>query len=84
MTGWRLGYAAAPQPFIQAMNRVHQYNVSCASAFGQAGAWRPSRSAGLRHRHGRGVQAAAGYADSAINGIPRLSCLNPGAPSTPG
>jgi aminotransferase len=38
MTGWRLGYAAAPGPIIQAMNRVHQYTVACACSFAQAGA----------------------------------------------
>lgn len=38
MTGWRLGYAAAPQPIIQTMNRVHQYTVACACSFAQAGA----------------------------------------------
>lgn len=38
MTGWRIGYAAAPQPIIQTMNRVHQYTVACACSFAQAGA----------------------------------------------
>jgi aspartate/methionine/tyrosine aminotransferase len=38
MTGWRIGYVAAPQPLIVAMNRVHQYTVACACSFAQAGA----------------------------------------------
>jgi len=38
MTGWRLGYLAAPAPIIQAMNRVHQYNTACANSFAQEGA----------------------------------------------
>jgi aminotransferase len=79
MTGWRLGYAAAPQPMIQAMNRIHQYNVSCACAFAQAG----------------GVAALTGPQDCvahmvaefrrrrdmlvpAIQAIPGLSCREPG------
>jgi aspartate/methionine/tyrosine aminotransferase len=79
MTGWRLGYAAAPQPFIQAMNRVHQYNVACASAFGQAGAVAAltgpqdcvtAMVAEFKRRRDMVVPA--------INGIPKLSCLNPG------
>jgi len=38
MTGWRIGYLAAPPPFILAMNRVHQYTTACACSFAQAGA----------------------------------------------
>jgi aminotransferase len=38
VTGWRLGYAAAPRHLIQTMNRVHQYNVACACSFAQEGA----------------------------------------------
>jgi len=29
MTGWRLGYACAPAPFIEAMMKIHQYAVMC-------------------------------------------------------
>ena len=35
MTGWRLGYAAAPVEFIKAMVRVHQYINTCAASFVQ-------------------------------------------------
>jgi Mrp family chromosome partitioning ATPase len=35
MTGWRLGYAAAPESMIQGMVRVHQYVNTCASSFVQ-------------------------------------------------
>ena len=35
MTGWRLGYAAAPESMIQGMVRVHQYINTCASSFVQ-------------------------------------------------
>lgn len=37
MTGWRLGYVAAPLDIISAMIRIHQYTVTCATAFVQAG-----------------------------------------------
>lgn len=30
MTGWRLGYALAPEPVIDAMNKIHQYSMICA------------------------------------------------------
>ena len=78
MTGWRLGYAAAPRHLIQAMNRVHQYNVACACSFAQAGA-----VAALR---GPQKCVAAMVAEfkrrrdlvvPAINGVEGLSCLNP-------
>ncbi|MEE8167707.1 MAG: pyridoxal phosphate-dependent aminotransferase [Candidatus Hydrothermarchaeales archaeon] len=35
MTGWRLGYAAAPEEIIQAMNRVQAHSVSCPTSFVQ-------------------------------------------------
>jgi aminotransferase len=38
MTGWRIGYAAAPADFIQAMNRVHQYTIMSAPTMSQRAA----------------------------------------------
>ncbi|TZE80897.1 pyridoxal phosphate-dependent aminotransferase [Calorimonas adulescens] len=35
MTGWRLGYIAAPEGFIKEMVKVHQYTVTCAPSMGQ-------------------------------------------------
>ncbi|MCG1012820.1 aminotransferase class I/II-fold pyridoxal phosphate-dependent enzyme [Tepidanaerobacter sp. GT38] len=35
MTGWRLGYIAAPEGFAQQILKVHQYNVACAATMGQ-------------------------------------------------
>ncbi len=79
MTGWRLGYAAAPERLIQVMNRIHQYNVSCACAFGQAGA-----VAALRGPQDCVTKMVAEFKRRrnlvvpAVNAIPGLSCLNPG------
>lgn len=39
MTGWRLGYIAAPEPFIEQMLKIHQYVIMSAST--------PSQYAGL-------------------------------------
>lgn len=36
MTGWRLGYAAAPSPIISAVNKMHQHLTTCAPSFVQA------------------------------------------------
>jgi len=38
MTGWRLGYACAPQPILDQMNKIHQYTIMCASRQSQVAA----------------------------------------------
>jgi aminotransferase len=45
MTGWRIGYAAAPKEIMSAMLRVHQYTVMCASTTAQVAALEGLRSA---------------------------------------
>ena len=35
MTGWRLGYACAPQPLREAMMKIHQYCMLCAPIMSQ-------------------------------------------------
>ena len=35
MTGWRLGYAAAPVEIIENMNKIHQYVIMCAPTMSQ-------------------------------------------------
>lgn len=35
MTGFRLGYAAGPKPVIDAMVKIHQYSMLCASVLSQ-------------------------------------------------
>ena len=38
MTGWRIGFACAPQPVIEAMMKIHQYAILCAPIMGQEAA----------------------------------------------
>src|SRR5690606_32693493 len=38
MTGWRIGYACAPEPIYKAMYKMHQYVVMSAPTMGQIGA----------------------------------------------
>ncbi|WP_298007381.1 pyridoxal phosphate-dependent aminotransferase, partial [Anaerolinea sp.] len=38
MTGWRIGYAAAPHAILQGLLRLHQYTVMCASTTAQMAA----------------------------------------------
>ena len=35
MTGWRLGYLAAPKPLVQQASKLHSHSVSCATHFVQ-------------------------------------------------
>src|SRR5579862_2035821 len=39
MTGWRIGYACGPTEFIEAMMRIHQYSMLCASIISQEAAF---------------------------------------------
>ena len=38
MTGWRLGYLAAPKPLIEQMLKIHQYAIMCAPTTSQLAA----------------------------------------------
>ncbi|MBI2860626.1 MAG: aminotransferase class I/II-fold pyridoxal phosphate-dependent enzyme [Chloroflexi bacterium] len=38
MTGWRIGYAAAPRDVIAAMTKIHQYTMMCAPTMAQVAA----------------------------------------------
>ncbi|MFC2056970.1 aminotransferase class I/II-fold pyridoxal phosphate-dependent enzyme [Chloroflexota bacterium] len=38
MTGWRIGYAAAPREIIATMTKIHQYTMMCASTMAQVAA----------------------------------------------
>ncbi len=35
MTGWRLGYLAAPEPLVEQASKLHSHSVSCATHFVQ-------------------------------------------------
>lgn len=38
MTGWRIGYAAAPEEILSAMLKIHQYTMLCAPSMAQMAA----------------------------------------------
>lgn len=38
MTGWRIGFACAPQELTEAMMKIHQYSILCAPIMGQEAA----------------------------------------------
>ncbi len=78
MTGWRIGYAAAPKDIIAAMNRIHQHNTTCAASFVQRAAITALRDekdeVSLMVRE---FQRRRDYAVKAINEMPGASCLSP-------
>lgn len=43
MTGWRIGYATAPRPILDAMKKLHQYLIMSAPTLGQDAALRALR-----------------------------------------
>jgi aminotransferase len=44
MTGWRIGYAAAPAEILEAMIKIHQYGALCAPISGQKAALQALRA----------------------------------------
>src|SRR6266496_2885523 len=72
MTGFRLGYACGPAQLVEAMMKIHQYTMLCASSIGQKAAiealTRPDLDVGQmvdEYRRRRNLLAAA-FADMAI------------------
>jgi aspartate/methionine/tyrosine aminotransferase len=59
MTGWRIGYACGPAVLIDAMMKVHQYAMMCASIIAQEGASKHSSTAGTGAQDARTVSPSA-------------------------
>lgn len=79
MTGWRLGYVAAPVEFIKAMVRVHAYINTCAPSFVQeAGITALEKGEPDVQKMVQEYQRRRDYTVSAINAIDGLSCKTPG------
>lgn len=78
MTGWRLGYVAAPEQYINILNKFHQHNTTCAASFVQDAA-----IVALRDEKNevddmvKEYQRRRDYVFKAINSIDGLSCLMP-------
>lgn len=78
MTGWRVGYAAAPKHLIDAMNKVHQHITICASSFAQTASITALRDGQSAYQSMVAeYQRRRDYAVHAINQIPQLSCFSP-------
>lgn len=78
MTGWRLGYMAAPKAVIQAAVRMHQYINTCASSFVQEAAITALKEAEPDVQEMvKEYQRRRDYVVDAINKIEGLSCRKP-------
>lgn len=78
MTGWRLGYVAAPKDLIAAINKIHQHLTTCASSFVQA-----AGVVALREEKDeielqvKEYKRRRDYLVSELNKIPGISCTLP-------
>ena len=78
MDGWRLGYVAAPEEYILAMNKFHQHNTTCAPNFVQVAAIAALNEEGDEvNEMVKEYQRRRDYAVNAINAIPGLHCECP-------
>lgn len=78
MTGWRIGYVAAPGEYIAAMNKIHQHNTTCAPAFVQkASITALNEEKDEVENMVKEYERRRDYAVKAINEIPDLSCRCP-------
>lgn len=78
MTGWRIGYVAAPPEWIRTLNLIHQVNTTSAASFVQTAAISALRDEGDEVEKMRGEYLKRrDFAVSRINGIKGLSCRTP-------
>jgi aminotransferase len=77
MTGFRIGYACAPAPLTDAMMKIHQYGILCASTTSQEAALEALENgapavASMRRKY----EARRNYIVRAFNDL-GLDCINP-------
>lgn len=78
MTGWRVGYVAAPRELTAAINKIHEHNTTCVPPFVQKAAVAALRNETMEIRAMvQEYQRRRDYAVKAINGIEGLSCVIP-------
>jgi aspartate/methionine/tyrosine aminotransferase len=79
MTGWRLGYVAAPLPLINVMNRLHMYIVTHSSSMVQyAGAAALNGPQDSVNAMVKEFTRRRDYMLEAMKSMPRISCVKPG------
>jgi aspartate aminotransferase len=77
MTGWRLGFLAAPEPIAKAIDAIQSHSTSNPTSFAQKGAVAALNGP---QDHLKGWLAEYDrrrtYAWKKLSGIPRISCVN--------
>jgi aminotransferase len=77
MTGWRIGFACAPQEMIEAMMKIHQYSILCASIMGQDAAIEALERGGPAMESMRGeYELRRNYIVNSLNEL-GLPCFKP-------
>jgi aspartate aminotransferase len=78
MTGWRVGYAAAPLKILEAMAKIQGHSTSNVCTFAQYGAIAALKSSQeCVQEMLKAFSQRRSYMYGAINDIPRLSCPKP-------
>src|SRR5881296_2992769 len=77
MTGWRLGYLAAPEPIAKAIDAIQSHSTSNPTSFAQKGAV-AALTGPQDHLKGWLAEYAKrrSYAHQRLNSIPGVSCVN--------
>jgi len=77
MTGWRLGFLAAPEPIAKAIDAIQSHSTSNPTSFAQKGAV-AALTGPQDHLKGWLVEYAKRrtYAWTKLNSIPGISCVN--------
>lgn len=78
MTGWRLGYLAAPAPIVRQMLKLYSHSLTCAASFSQRGA--VAALTGPQEAIGQMVVAydrRRRFVTEGLNAIPGVRCALP-------
>src|SRR5215210_7086542 len=77
MTGWRLGFLAAPEPIAKAIDAVQSHSTSNPTSFAQKGAV-AAMTGSQEHLKSWLAEYSKrrAYAHEKLNSIPRVSCVN--------
>jgi aspartate aminotransferase len=77
MTGWRLGWCAAPEPIAKAIDAIQSHSTSNPTSFAQKGAVAAIKGS-LDHLQKWLAEFSKrrGYAFQKLNSIPGISCVN--------
>ncbi len=78
MTGWRLGFCAAPEPIAKAINAIQSHSTSNPTSFAQKGAVAALKGPQTHLQQWLGeFNKRRTFALQRLNSIPSISCVNP-------